>query len=162
MKFTDLKSRSLLKEADRFDPDVSDDLFGRSFLRSMVKEAADYAKLGNVNQQASGFGYRQTKPSCSSSNNYHNGREGNRHSNSDRGGFSNYRGKGQISFTSSLCLWFNYSSYIGGRVHFSANFWHTLTNDPSIIRSVTEGFRIPFVSRLPFHLLSLICVWLLS
>ena len=152
MKFTDLKSRSLLKEADRFDPDVSDDLFGRSFLRSMVKEAADYAKLGNVNQQASGFGYRQTKPSCSSSIMAAKVIAIQIRTEEDSA-IIEEKAKSHL-----LLPFVCDSSYIGGRVHFSANFWHTLTNDPSIIRSVTEGFRIPFVSRLPIHLLSLICV----
>lgn len=39
LKFTDPRFESLLKEPERFDLDESDELFGRSFLRSMVQDA---------------------------------------------------------------------------------------------------------------------------
>ena len=88
----------------------------------MVKDAADDAKLRSVNHQASGSEFRPSKHSGSSSNSQHG-----------RGGI--------CQITSSL---FSDSNYIGGRVRFSADFWPTLTNDPWVIRSVTEGVRIPF------------------
>lgn len=50
LKFTDPRFESLLKDSDRFDSDDGDDLFGSSFLRSMVKDADDDAKLRNVNR----------------------------------------------------------------------------------------------------------------
>ena len=36
LKFTDPKFRSLLQETDRFDPDESDELFGRSFKKKSL------------------------------------------------------------------------------------------------------------------------------
>jgi ribonuclease HI len=150
LKFTDPRFESLLKEPERFDLDESDELFGRSFLRSMVQDADNDAKLRIVNR-ASNSVQRQSGHSGPSGSSHHHGREGGRHSassnfpsGSNRGGFNNnFSGKGYVNPSTSL---FCDLGYVGGRVRFDADFWPTLTNDQWVIRSVSEGVRIPFVS----------------
>ncbi|KAK4028592.1 hypothetical protein OUZ56_021597 [Daphnia magna] len=53
LKFTDPRFESLLKYPERFDSDECDELFGRSFLGSMVRDADNDAKLRNVNRPSS-------------------------------------------------------------------------------------------------------------
>ena len=148
LKFTDPRFESLLKEPERFDLDESDELFGRSFLRSMVQDADNDAKLRIVNR-ASNSVQRQSGHSGPSGSSHHHGRKGGRHSassnfpsGSNRGGFNNnFSGKGYVNPSTSL---FCDLGYVGGRVRFDADFWPTLTNDQWVIRSVSEGVRIPY------------------
>ncbi|KAK4009405.1 hypothetical protein OUZ56_018520 [Daphnia magna] len=139
---------SLLKEPKRFDLDESEELFGRSFLRSMVKDADNETKLRIVNR-ASNSGQKQSGHSGPSGSSHHHGRgcqsaSSNFPSGTSRGGFSNnFSGKGYVHPSASLV---NDSDFVGGRVRFSADFWPTLTKDQWVIRSVSEGVRIPFIS----------------
>lgn len=73
LKFTDPRFESLLKESERFDLDESDELFGRSFLHSMVQDADKDAKLRIVNR-ASNSGQRQSGRSGPSGSSHHHGR----------------------------------------------------------------------------------------
>ncbi|EFX78943.1 hypothetical protein DAPPUDRAFT_320020 [Daphnia pulex] len=149
LKFTDPRFESLLKEPERFDLDESDELFGRTFLRSMEQDADNDAKLRIVNR-ASNSGQRQSGHSGPSGSSHHHGREGGRHSansnfpsGSNRGFNNNFSGKEYVNPSASLIGDFG---YVGGRVRFSADFWPTLTSDQWVIRSVSEGVRISLIS----------------
>ncbi|KAI9552546.1 hypothetical protein GHT06_020399 [Daphnia sinensis] len=130
LKFTDLRFESLLNEPEHFNPDVSEELFGRSFLRSMVEDADNDAKLRIVNR-TSNCGQRQSGHSGPSDNSHHHL-------------FSNkFSGKGYVNPCASLV---KDSDYFGGWVRFSADFRPTLTKEQWVIRSVSNGVRIPFNS----------------
>ncbi|KAK4037961.1 hypothetical protein OUZ56_029984 [Daphnia magna] len=93
LKFMDPRFESLQNEPERFDLDESDELFGRSFLRSMVEDADNDAKLRIVNR-ASNSRQRQSGHSGSSVSSHHHGRgrqsaSSNFPSGTSRGGFSN-------------------------------------------------------------------------
>ena len=108
LMFTDPRFESLLKEPERFDLDESDELFGRSFLRSIVKDADNDTKLRIVNR-ASGSGQRQSGHSTSSGSSLPHGRGGNHYSTSSsgpsRGGFSNsFSGRGYVKPTASFVI----------------------------------------------------------
>ncbi|KAK4003887.1 hypothetical protein OUZ56_005638 [Daphnia magna] len=89
LKFTNPRFEFLLKDPKRFDLDECDELFGRLFLRSMVRDADNDARLRNVNRPNSS-GQRG-----SSNSSHHPGRGNGRQSSSsfssgpNRGGSNN-------------------------------------------------------------------------
>ncbi|KZS06472.1 Uncharacterized protein APZ42_030056 [Daphnia magna] len=137
LKFTNTRFEFLLKDPKRFDSDECDELFGRLFLRSMMRDADNDARLRNVNRPNSS-GQRG-----SSNSSHHPGRGNGRQSSSsfssgpNRGGSNNnFHGR---RYVESLVPVTVDSIRIGGHVRFSANFWSTLTNDQLVVRSVSEG-----------------------
>ena len=98
LKFTDPRFESLLKGADRADRHEGDGLFGRSFLRSMVNDADDDAKLRSMSRP-SNSSYRQD--TRSSNNRGRGGGHSSNYNSSSSSGFNkrgsnNFHGKGYV------------------------------------------------------------------
>ncbi len=56
LKLTDPRFEALLSEANRFEPEECGTLFGRSFLKQMVKEASDDQKLRSLGRSGGANG----------------------------------------------------------------------------------------------------------
>jgi hypothetical protein len=64
LKLTDPRFEALLSETNRFEPEECGTLFGRSFLKQMVKEASDDQKLRSLGRSggANGSSNSSTRP----------------------------------------------------------------------------------------------------
>ncbi|KAI9551304.1 hypothetical protein GHT06_002504 [Daphnia sinensis] len=160
LKVSDPKFVSLLKEQERFKTKQCGALFGSHFIKEMVKEATNDQKLRSIGRptgQPSSFKSRYPGPSYNprSASGYHRsgyngGNRGGIFSGSriSTEGFRNNKQKSSQRYVPVLsepkqaaC-----SSPIGGRLRFFVHFWHSISNDPWIIQSISEGVKIDFVS----------------
>ncbi|EFX73658.1 hypothetical protein DAPPUDRAFT_252904 [Daphnia pulex] len=144
LKTTDPKFVSLLNEPHRFCKKETGSLFGRSFLRRMVRDADDDRKLRNIGRA----GGPHQKPYTRDSSNFRSGREHGRYN----GRFQPYRGSNE--FNKSVKDSTGDIHHLGGRVKLFSEFWPTLTQDRWVLEAVSLGVRIPFLERptVPFYL----------
>ncbi|EFX74987.1 hypothetical protein DAPPUDRAFT_108340 [Daphnia pulex] len=94
LKTTDPKFVSLLNEPHRFCKKETGSLFGRSFLRRMVRDADDDRKLRNIGRA----GGPHQKPYTRDSSNFRSGREHGRYN----GRFQPYRGSNEFNKSGSF------------------------------------------------------------
>ena len=166
LRQTDPRFESLLAESTRFKPKECALLFGRSFLRGMVKDASDDQKLkalGRPGGHPSSSSSSRHGKSSSSSRGVKGGRSGSGSGFNLHGSF-NKRGSKQGSFSRNsrsvsskiilavpqCMLPLVVDVKVGGRVSQFAPFWQHLTADDWVLSSVSEGVRIPFAST-PFQ-----------
>ncbi|KZS16152.1 Uncharacterized protein APZ42_018153 [Daphnia magna] len=140
LKVSDPKFVSLLKEPERFKTKQCGALFGSHFIKEMVKEATNDQKLRSIGRpvgQPSSFKSRYPGPSYNptSASGYH--RSG--YNGGNRGGnFSGGRNSTEV--------FRNNKQKSSQRLRFFVHFWHSISNDPWIIQSLSEGVKIDFVS----------------
>ncbi|KZS01997.1 Uncharacterized protein APZ42_001138 [Daphnia magna] len=123
LKQTDPRFQALLLEPNRFNPKECGSLFGRSFLKQMVKEALDDQKLRNLNRADT-----RTASVARFRNGISNSSRGDRRNwrNSSHSGFS--FGSGSRGFHSSNCS-------MGRGIGRSVSLFSTHVSNPSRDRS---------------------------
>ena len=152
---TDPRFEALLAEPGRFKAKDCGLLFGRTFLRGMVRDASDDQKLKSLGQPGSrpptSSSSRHGRPS-SSSRGAKSGRSGsgftlhgNFNKRGSRPGSSSNRGSrlvASVPLDSSVSL---PPTLVGGRVRNFSSFWPSLTADRWVLDAVSVGVRIPFI-----------------
>ncbi|KAI9565167.1 hypothetical protein GHT06_008943 [Daphnia sinensis] len=136
-RITDPRFEALLSDPGRFKPRDGGLLFGRTFLKSMVRDASDDQKLRALGQQ-SGSGFTL---------------HGNFNKRGARPG-SSTRGSRLVSphlFVSPILLPTQIPCVrVRGRVRKFSAFWPSLTADDWVLEAISKGVRIPFID-VPFH-----------
>ena len=152
---TDPRFEALLAEPGRFKARDCGLLFGRTFLRGMVRDASDDQKLKSLGQPGSrppaSSSSRHGRPS-SSSRGAKSGRSGsgftlhgNFNKRGSRPGSSSNRGSrlvASVPLDSSVSL---PPTLVGGRVRNFSSFWPSLTADRWVLDAVSLGVKIPFI-----------------
>jgi hypothetical protein len=158
LKVSDPKFLALLAEPERFKPRQCGSLFGRTFIKGIVKEARDDQQLRIISR---GSGSTSTSKARGSgyNKNYKNSFNGSYRGSSGRGssngaGFNKNQGGNfnsnrnvsnsfiQLSGASSL--------KVGARLCHFVPFWEMLSRDPWILCSIREGVKIDFINT-PFQ-----------
>ncbi|KAK4021224.1 hypothetical protein OUZ56_003143 [Daphnia magna] len=145
LKVSDPKFVSLLSESHRFKPRQCGSLFGRTFIKGMVKEAREDQQLRIIS--------RSNGPPSVSRN------RGAGYSSFNRGSsYGFHRGSGSRAVFNSS---FNKGATRGGafnlnrletgaRLGYFEVFWSSLSKDPWVMSSIREGVKIDF-SSIPFQ-----------
>jgi uncharacterized membrane protein YgcG len=159
LKVSDPKFVSLLKEPERFKARQCGALFGSHFIKEMVREATNDQKLRNIGRpagQSSSFKSRYPTTSynsrSSASGNHRSGFNGGNRGgnfsggNNSNGGYRNNKQKSSQRYVTILSApkQATCSPPVGGRLRFFVDFWQTISKDPWIIQSVSEGVKIRF------------------
>lgn len=149
---TDNRYVSLLEEKDRFSVRESENLFGRHFFRPMVKTAQEGDNLMNMNR--SGGHISHASNGCNRGRSGFDGRSSDRlRFNSRGGGYSagsnndhrldryDYIAPVSVSYVFSISIPF------AGRVKWFVPMWQSLTKDPWVLDTVTNGLSLDFKER---------------
>ncbi|KZS19608.1 Uncharacterized protein APZ42_013881 [Daphnia magna] len=159
LKILDPKFVSLLSKPNRFKTRQCGSLFGRTFIKGMVKEARYDQQLRIISRgsaPSSSRGHGNSSSARGASNGFqrngssHGGHYGGSFNNGayNRGGaarnnsFSNNR---YVSY-SSVPLFVLDSVIVGARLCLFVDFWKSLSKDPWILSSVEVGVKIDFIS----------------
>lgn len=150
IRVTDPKFKRMIAEEDLFEPRESNSLFGRGFLRHMVKEAKVNRELSSSGRPGGSNDRRIVRSSGRSRynwNTYYKQRSGGH--GSSYGGIGTFANKfgGVINnstglnarggYESSLCIPIeSFSAPVGGRVSKFLDFWRSLTAGPWIVAKV--------------------------
>ena len=151
MNQTNPSFKNMLSDKDNFAEKEVPDLFGRSFVKHMVKAAKDEATLlASSRQQAPQF---HQQPQAGTSR---GGRGGFQNRGGGRGGFSNRGGAGGFHGHNNngryeTVLFFPIVpaeplDSVGGRLKHFAKAWANFCIDPWVLDVVYNGFSIDFVS----------------
>lgn len=150
---TDPRFEALLSEPDRFKARDRGLLFGRTFLRSMVRDASDDQKLKLLGQPGG-------RPSTSSSSRHSRPSSSSRGAKSSRtgsgftlhGNFNKRGSRPESSFNRGSRLVSPPLSpvsmsppTVGGRVRRFSSFWPSLTSDGWVLEAVALCAKIPFL-----------------
>lgn len=159
LKISDPKFVSLLSEPNRFKTRQCGSLFGRTFIKGMVKEARDDQQLRIISRgsaPSSSRGHGNGSSARGASNGFQ--RNGSSHGGHYGGSFNNgaYNRGGAArnnSFSnnryvsdSSVPLFVLDSVIVGARLCLFVDFWKSLSKDPWILSSVGVGVKIDFIS----------------
>ncbi|KZS04064.1 Uncharacterized protein APZ42_033066 [Daphnia magna] len=159
LKVSDPKFLSLLKEPHRFKPRECASLFGRHFIKNMVKEATDDQTLRSISSSHGS----SSRPRAGSSG-YRGSSRSHRGGNFGQGGYSNgynggssgtfNRSRGNHSIRSENLSLHNYSlespPIVGGRLRHFVDSWKCLSSDPWIVQSISQGVKLEFLAS-PFQ-----------
>ena len=151
LKQTDPRYESLLKDPENFKKRDCASLFGKSFLRKMVREASDDQKLKALARSSQPSSSSRRKNDGNNSRGSKNWRgsgnssgfsfQGGSNKGSFNSGSSSNRGSGRLVFSPIPSV----KKKVGARLLKHAAFWHELTSDPWVIQAVTVGARIPLL-----------------
>ncbi|KAK4024173.1 hypothetical protein OUZ56_009560 [Daphnia magna] len=156
LRVSDPKFLSLLKEPNRLKPRECASLFGRRFIRNMVKEATDDQTLRSISRmggshssssryRAGNSGYRGASNSRRGGGFGHGGHSGNYDTsantfNRSRGNHSSFRSENLLCAVSPL----DSPPIVGGRLRHFVESWKTLSKDPWILQSISQGVKLDF------------------
>jgi hypothetical protein len=159
LKISDPKFVSLLSEPSRFKTRQCGSLFGRTFIKGMVKEARDDQQLRIVSRgsaPSSSQGHESGSSAREAPNGFQrNGSSRGRHygGSFNNGGFNRGGAARNNSFSnnryvsdSSIPLVILDSVIVGARLCHFFEFLKSLSKDPWILSSVEEGVKIDFIS----------------
>lgn len=163
LKLSDPKFVPLLKEPECFKTKQFGALFGSHFIKKLTKEATTDQKLRSIGRPAGQSSKRcysgpSYNPTSSASGNHRSGYNGGSRGGNFNGGlnsskgFRNNKQKLRQRYVPVLSApkQATCSPPIGDRLRFFVDHWHSISNDPWIIQSVSEGIQIDFES-LPFQ-----------
>lgn len=148
LRQTDGRFVSLLEEKDRFSVREGGDLFGRHFLRSMVRTAREEENLRSMSRSG---GHSIRAPSnFNRGRTAFGGRVNGRFHSSGRSGI--YPGSGPIDNQRGRyspinllpCSHLRENVYFAGRVKFFLPMWQSLTKDPWVLDTVKYGLSLDF------------------
>ncbi|KZS20361.1 Uncharacterized protein APZ42_012970 [Daphnia magna] len=158
LRVSDPKFLSLLKEPNRLKPRECASLFGRRFIRNMVKEATDDQTLRSISRmggshssssryRAGNSGYRGASNSRRGGGFGHGGHSGNYDTsantfNRSRGNPSSFRSENLLCAVSPL----DSPPIVGGRLRHFVESWKTLSKDPWILQSISQGVKLDFLA----------------
>ncbi|KAI9551264.1 hypothetical protein GHT06_002337 [Daphnia sinensis] len=159
LKVSDPKFLSLLKEPHRFKPRECASLFGRRFIKNMVKEATVDQTLRSISSSHGS----SSRPRAGSSS-YRGSSRSHRGGNYGQGGYGNgynggssgtlNRSRGNHSIRSENLSLHNYSlespPIVGGRLRHFVDSWKCLSSDPWIVQSISQGVKLDFLAS-PFQ-----------
>ncbi|EFX76596.1 hypothetical protein DAPPUDRAFT_106830 [Daphnia pulex] len=160
LKVSDPKFLSLLKEPHRFKPRECASLFGRHFIKNMVKEATDDQTLRSISSshgsssrpRAGSSGYRGTSSRSHRGENFGQGGYSNGYNGGSSGTFN--RSRGNHSIRSENLSLPNYSldspPIVGGRLRHFVDSWKCLSSDPWVLNSISQGVKLEFLAS-PFQ-----------
>jgi hypothetical protein len=145
---TDPKMESLLEDQDNFDLSESNQLFGRYFLKAMVRSADDEAKLNAVNRSSGSSTSRHRRESRGGRHDHRKDRHPYR---SDKGyGNKNPGFPQQNKYVSPPLKIISpvdrTPTPVGGRLGSFASAWHRFSKDPWVLNIVSYGLQIEFMS----------------
>jgi hypothetical protein len=147
IRLTDPKMESLLEDQDNFDLSESNQLFGRYFLKAMVRSADDEAKLNAVNRSSGSSTSRHRRESRGR----HDHRKDLHPYRSDKGYGNKNPGFPQQNkyVTSSLKIISPVDrtpTPVGGRLGSFASAWHRFSKDTWVLNIVSYCLQIDFMS----------------
>lgn len=134
LKQTNPSFKYLINRPENFAPSEFKDLFGRSFIKNMVKYSKEEAELSTASRIDGNNFHKNSRGQQHHGGNFQNNRYNNQ---SFRGNFRN-NNRYALSIPSFL--------EIGGRIMHFANNWALITEDPWILTTVAEGLRLEFTS----------------
>jgi hypothetical protein len=158
LKVSDPTFLSLLKEPHRFKPRECASLFGRHFIKNMVKEATDDQTLRSISSshgsssrpRAGSSGYRGTSSRSHRGGNFGQGGYSNGYNGGSSGTFN--RSRGNHSIRSENLSLSNYSldspPIVGGRLRHFVDSWKCLSSDPWVLQSISQGVKLEFLASL--------------
>lgn len=149
----------LVDDKNNFSRREQGDLFGRTFIRSMVQTADDEKKLGAIpsgstssdRRQGGGGSYykggNNSRESSGGRGHHHSQQSANfvqpdgSHAGSSSDNRSNFNNRGGYVVSTPSPIPF------GGRLSYFVSAWESLTSDPWVLGVIREGLRVDLISR---------------
>ena len=149
LRQTDPKMESLLEDQDNFEISESNHLFGRHFLRAMVRTADDEAKLNAVGRNSGSFTSRHRRDSRGRRLDQRKDRHPSRNqfdkAYGKNQGYSQ-QNNGYVTIPSNISLVDKTPIPVGGRLGSYALAWNRFSKDPWVLSIVSFGLQIEFLS----------------